>query len=136
MPLAQVWTWSTDFPFQTQFFIIRLNFQQQNPLKNQYFPHLSSENCEINSIKSKLSESFLITPRTHPNSHIILNFYFLFLRENGLIINNLYIIIPNILKPNQCTPTHWKLSEDTQSARWSALVWVTNKTKQTSFLHK
>jgi len=28
------------------------NFQQQNPLKNQYPSYLSSENCEINSIKS------------------------------------------------------------------------------------
>jgi hypothetical protein len=33
-------------------FAICLNFQQQNSLKNQYLPHLSSENCEINSIKS------------------------------------------------------------------------------------
>jgi hypothetical protein len=34
-----------------------LNFQQQNPLKNQYLPHLSSENCKINSIFK--SDSFI-----------------------------------------------------------------------------
>jgi hypothetical protein len=32
----------TDFSFQTHFAIF-LNFQQQNPLKNQYLPHLGSE---------------------------------------------------------------------------------------------
>jgi hypothetical protein len=32
--------------------------QQQNPLKNQYLPHLSSENCEINSILN-LTRSFI-----------------------------------------------------------------------------
>jgi hypothetical protein len=35
---------SADVSFQTQFFC---NFHQQNPLKNQCLPHLSSENCEI-----------------------------------------------------------------------------------------
>jgi len=29
-----------------------------NPLKNKYLPHLSSENCEINSIKSDLLRAF------------------------------------------------------------------------------
>jgi len=33
-------------------------FQQQNPLKNQYHAHPSSENCEINSIKSDLMCAF------------------------------------------------------------------------------
>ncbi len=134
-------TRSTDFPFQTQFFIICLNFQQLNPLKIQYLSHLKSENCEINSIKSKLSESFLIIPRTHSNSHIILNFDFFFLWENGSIINNFYIIIPNVLKPSQCTPIHWKLSKDTQSARWCALIcgisaWQTKQNKLASFINR
>jgi hypothetical protein len=35
-----------------------LNFQQQNPLTNQYLPHLSSENCEMNSIKSDSLRAF------------------------------------------------------------------------------
>ncbi len=39
-------------------FAICLNFLQHNPLKNQYLPHLSSENCEINSIKSDSSKAF------------------------------------------------------------------------------
>jgi len=46
------------FPFQTQFLQIHLNFQQQNPLKNQYFSHLSSEKYEINSIKSDSQRTF------------------------------------------------------------------------------
>ncbi len=40
------------------FFAICLNFQQQNPLTNQYLPHLSSENCEMNSIKSDSLRAF------------------------------------------------------------------------------
>jgi hypothetical protein len=34
------------------FIAIWSNFQQQNPLRKQYLPHLSSENCEIKLIKS------------------------------------------------------------------------------------
>jgi hypothetical protein len=34
------------------FIAIWSNFQQQIPLSKQYLPHLSSENCEINFIKS------------------------------------------------------------------------------------
>jgi len=49
---------STTFSFQTQFFAICLNFQQQNPLKCQYLRHLSSENCEINFIKSGSMRAF------------------------------------------------------------------------------
>ncbi len=39
-------------------FAICLNFQQQIPLKNQYLPYFSSENGEINSIKSDLPRAF------------------------------------------------------------------------------
>jgi hypothetical protein len=46
------------FPFKPIFLQIFLNFQQQNPLKNQYLPHLNSENCEINSAKSDLPRAF------------------------------------------------------------------------------
>jgi hypothetical protein len=50
--------------FQTQFFAIFFffffcNFQQQNPLKNQYLPHLSSENCEIKTLLLNLTHSFI-----------------------------------------------------------------------------
>ncbi len=49
---------STDFSYQTQFFAVCLNFQQQNPLENEYLPHpLSFENCEINSIESDSSRA-------------------------------------------------------------------------------
>jgi hypothetical protein len=37
---------------------ICLSFQQQNSLKNQYLPQLSSENSEINSIKSDSPKAF------------------------------------------------------------------------------
>jgi hypothetical protein len=49
-----LWThWGLNWLFlPNPIFAICLNFQQQNPLKNQYLAHLSSENCEINSIKS------------------------------------------------------------------------------------
>jgi hypothetical protein len=50
---------STDFSFQTQFFAIYLNFQQQKSLKNQYLLHLSSQDFEINSIKSNPLRAFL-----------------------------------------------------------------------------
>jgi hypothetical protein len=46
------------FPSKHSFFAICLNFQQQNSLKNQCLPQLSSENCEINSIKSDLPKAF------------------------------------------------------------------------------
>ncbi len=39
------------FPYKPNFCNF-LNFQQQNSLKNQYLPHLGSETCEINSVKS------------------------------------------------------------------------------------
>jgi hypothetical protein len=39
-------------------FAICLNFQQQNPLKNQYLPQLNSQDCEINSIKSNSPRAF------------------------------------------------------------------------------
>jgi len=46
------------FPSKPIFFAIFLNFQQYNSLKNQYLSHLSSENCEINSIKSDSPRGF------------------------------------------------------------------------------
>jgi hypothetical protein len=80
-------------------FVICLNFQQQNSLKKQYFSCLSSENCEIKSIKSDLW--FLsTTPRTLPNSNTVLVWIlFSFHWENGSIINSFYTIAPNSLNP-------------------------------------
>jgi hypothetical protein len=63
-----------------------LNFQQQNPLKPQYLPHLSSENCEINSIKLDSPESFPTTPRKNsPKFQYNFQFqsYLVFHLENG-----------------------------------------------------
>jgi hypothetical protein len=47
----------TNFPSKPNFCNF-VKFWQQNPLKNQYLPHLRSNNCEINSIKSELSKAF------------------------------------------------------------------------------
>ncbi len=51
---SAMWThWALNWFFLPDpIFAICLNFQQQNSLKNQYLPHISFENCEINSIKS------------------------------------------------------------------------------------
>jgi hypothetical protein len=51
----------------------------KNPLQNQYLPHLSSENCEINSIRSGLGKGFPTTPRTPPNFSIKLSILILIL---------------------------------------------------------
>jgi hypothetical protein len=57
---SAMWThWGLNWFFlPNPIFAICLNFQQQNPSKNQYLPHLSSENCEIDSIKSDLPMVF------------------------------------------------------------------------------
>jgi hypothetical protein len=49
---------STKFSFQTHFLQSAWSFNKQNPLKNQYLPHISSENCEIKSIRFYLSKVF------------------------------------------------------------------------------
>ncbi len=126
MPFAQVWThWRFNWFFlPNPIFAICLNFQQQNPLQNQYLPHLSSENCEINSINSDSLRDF----QQHRECFqipiefsvlILFNFY----SENGSIINSSHTGPPNSLKPSLCTPTHRELSEDTKSATWSTVVW-------------
>jgi hypothetical protein len=60
MPLTQVWThWRLNwFIFPNSISAIFLNSQQQNPLMNQYLSQLSSENCEINSIRSDSLRAF------------------------------------------------------------------------------
>ncbi len=62
------------FHFKPNFFAILLNVHQQNPLKIQYLPQLSSENSEINSIKSDLSTGFPTTPRTPLNFNTVFSF--------------------------------------------------------------
>ncbi len=130
MPLPQVWTHfkiftfselinlliqqcehiesSTDFSFQTQFFAIYLNFQQQKSLKNQYLLHLSSQDCEINSIKFNSSRAFLNPFRDQECPQIPIQFSVLILLsfhwENDSIINSFHAIAPNRLKPSGCNP--------------------------------
>jgi hypothetical protein len=70
---------STNFSFQTQFLQFFLNFQEQNPLKNQYLAHLRSKNCEIDSIKS----DFLIIQKCPEFLKIKFNcdFYLIFIEK-------------------------------------------------------
>ncbi len=115
-------------------FAICLIFHQQNPLKKQYFPHISYENCEISSIIIDASKAFQ-QHQEHPqipiqfSIPILLNFHW----KNGSIINSFHIIVLNNLKQSQCTHTHWELSNDTMSVAWSTMVWKIlawqNKTK-------
>jgi hypothetical protein len=141
--LAQVWThWRLSWYFlPNPIFAICLNFQQQNPIKNQYLLHLSSKNCEIHSIKSyslRAFEQYQECPQITIQFLVLILFNFHW--ENNSIINNFHIVAPNCLKPNQCTSTHWELSKDIKSVTWSTMVWEIstwqNKTKQNTMLHK
>jgi hypothetical protein len=82
-----------------------LKFQQQNHLKNQYLPHLSFENYEINSMKSDLLRAFqehqeLCQIPIQFAVLILFNFH----GENGSIISSFHTVAQNSLKPSQCTP--------------------------------
>ncbi len=46
------------FPSKPNFWVICLNFRQQNSFKIQYLPHLKYENYEINFIKSNSMTTF------------------------------------------------------------------------------
>jgi hypothetical protein len=63
-------------------FAICLNFHQQNPVKNQYLPQVSYEDCEINSIKSISPRAF----QQHQECHQIpikfqFQFYLVFIEK-------------------------------------------------------
>jgi hypothetical protein len=58
------------FPSKLKFFNL-FEFPATKFTKNQYLSQLSSENCEINSIKSDLSKGFPTTPRTSPTSNTV-----------------------------------------------------------------
>ncbi len=141
-----MWThWGLNWLFlPNPIYVICLNFQQQNPLKNQYLSHLSSENFEINSIKSDSSEGLLTTPRTTPNSNTVFSFDFIsFHWENDSIINSfLHTVARNSLKTSQCTPTHQKLFfEDTRAqheAPWfgRSHLSTTKQNKVPCFIHR
>jgi len=110
------------------------DFPSTKSTQKKYFPHISYEICEINSIKINASRAFQ-QHQEHPQIPIqflvpiLLNFHW----ENGSIINRFHIVVPNNLKQSQYTPTHWELSKDTKSVAWSTMVWEIlawqNKTK-------
>jgi hypothetical protein len=124
---------SIDCSFQTQCLQF-VWFSINKIYSKKYFPHISYEICEINSIKINASRAFQ-QHQEHPQIPIqflvpiLLNFHW----ENGSIINSFHIVVPNNLKQSQYTPTHWELSKDTKSVAWSTMVWEIlawqNKTK-------
>jgi len=86
------------FPFKPIFCNL-FEFPEQNSLKNQYLPHITSENYEIKYIKSDSPRAFQ-QQQEHP--HILIQFavsiLFNFQLENYSIINSFHIIAPNNLK--------------------------------------
>jgi len=118
-----------------------------DPLKNQYLLQLSSENCEMNSVKSDSLRAFQKhqeLPHKIPIQFsvlILFNFHW----EKGSIFNSFHTVAPNSLKPSQCTSTtHRELSEDTKSAAWnshgledlSMTRQYKTKQKETTLLHR
>ncbi len=99
--------------------------------KNKYLPHFSSENCEINFIKSESPRAFQ-QHQEHPQIprqfSVLILFHFHW--ENGSIINSFHTISPKSLKPSQCTPTHGELSKSTKSVPWSCGLGDLSMTKQ------
>ncbi len=126
---------STDFSFQTQFLQFCLNFQQQNPLQKYiYLSHLSSENCEIKSIKSDLPRAF---EQHQECPHIPIQFsvliLFSFCWENGSIINSFFhTVAPNSLK--SVLLYSMRALQRYPDVAWSIMFWEIsawqNKTKQ------
>ncbi len=138
MPLTQLWThWRLDWCFLSNpIFAICLNFQQENPIQNNYLPHLRSKNCETNFIKSDLSRA-REEHQEHLQISISFQFLFYFHWENNLIINNFHtisqtisnqvdppILIQSFLKYQECGMKHCGLGN----------LNMTNKTKQTTLL--
>ncbi len=143
MPLAQVWTdWGLNWiSFQTQNFAICLNFQNKNLLKNQFLSHLSSENCEINSIKSDSPRS--VQHQEHPQiptQFSVSNFLLSFCWENGSIINSFHTVAPNCLERSWCTPylssAFRRYQECSMKCSGLGDLSMTNKTKQTTLLQR
>ncbi len=139
------------FPFQTQFFSIGLNFQQQNPLQNQCLPHRSSENCEIEFyfLKSDSQRPFQKNTKNTPQIPIQFSVtirFIVFIEKKGSIINSFQTIAPNGLKSNQsqCTPMNnasrafQKYPRARHEVSWfeRSEPDKQNKTKQTTLLHR
>ncbi len=129
---AKVWTHlkgSTDFAIQTQFFAICLNFHQQN----WFLPHLSSENCEINSIKSDSPRAFQ-QHQEHPppncNEVFGFQFYLIFHWKNGSIINSFHIIVPQTVSNQVGAPPYssrafqWYQGHGMNNRSMFCSVWV------------
>jgi hypothetical protein len=92
-------------------------------LKNQYLPHLKYNFFEITFIKPYSSRA-VQKYQECPNS--LINFCF-DLNEFSMIFfsifNNFSTIDWNIMKPTECTLTHWEHSGNTKSAKWRAMIW-------------
>ncbi len=111
---------STDISFQTQFLQFVWISSNKIHSKINVFPHLSSENCEINSLNlthQGLSNNTKNTPKFQCSFQFL--FYLIFIEKIVLIINSFHTIAQNSLKSSPCTPTHQELFENTTSMTWS-----------------
>ncbi len=137
MPLNQVWThWGLQiFPSNLNFCNLFEFPATKSTPKNIYLSHLSSENCEIKSIKSDLPRAF----QQHQECpHIPIQFsvliLFSFCWENGSIIDSFF----HLVAPNSLKSVHLYSMRAFQRyldvVAWSILVWEISawhdKTKQ------
>jgi len=95
-----------------------LNFQEQNPLKNQYLSHLSSKNYEIKFFKNLISLGLSNNTKNIPKFRISFQFlcYLIFIekivqQEIAFSNDNSKQIQTKLRHPYS---THWELSEDTK----------------------
>ncbi len=152
MPLAKMQTQFSFFTFSrfgnvntlraqlivppNSMFAIFLIFHQQNLLKKQYFPHISYENCEINSIKIDASRAFQ-QHQEHTqipiqfSVPILLHFHW----ENGSIINSFHIIILNKVSAPVLIESFPKLPRVWHEAPWFGKS-QHDKIKQNVLLHR
>jgi hypothetical protein len=117
------------------------NFQLQNSLKNKYLSHVSSENCEINSLKFDSPKVFQHQECLQISKQFLALILFNFHWENGSTVNGFYTIVLNNLKPScQCTPTHQELSKNTKITTWNTVIWeilaMTKQNKLPCFIDK
>jgi hypothetical protein len=94
-----------------------------------------STNFQIAFIRSRSSTAFQQYQEHAQNFPIIFSFHLneLSVKKCSIFNNWISIVVGwKIVKPNQCTPTHWELSNDTKSMARGAVVWEISKwqTKQ------
>jgi hypothetical protein len=111
------------FFFQTQVLQKKFEFSATKYTQNHYLSHLSSENCEINSIKFDLPRAFQQQQKCPQipkgTFQFLQNFQpqilIYFSMKKSSIFKN---FAPQVytMKPSPCTPPHRELSKKTKNA--------------------